>query len=170
LWDRIIEEGCNIALGTNPADCETIYYGISVQQPIVNFKSYRSGKTRFRVTTISVTVCLEKGRQIYHHYNRLRNHKWEGDPTISYLQFLDMLDDPITAIDKNSKIWSHTCKREGVPSKLGSEVVEHISSTLKKLIDDMPKFSSFLASSQKDGDVGFERDTSDSEGEEDGSG
>jgi len=47
------------------------------------------------------------------------------------------------------------------------------SNKIKKMIEELPTFSSFLESNQKDGDVAFEQDRSDSSEEEemqDGSG
>lgn len=52
--------------------------------------------------------------------------------------------------------------------------VKHINDRIKKMIKDLPAFSSFLEGHQKDGDVSFEQEEPDSEEEEmekqDGSG
>lgn len=191
LWDRIIEEACEIITNGQSdlcSDCAIGSRSYSVPEERVTGRIQQSWES---VHFTSVMVCAQKARQLHEHYDGLRSLHWiknrvvrsgspkyycyhrvsdepPESPKVSYLEFVRMLGDH-TAIDDSQRCLrsESSCKSDKGSAQ---RVVKYVNDTIKEKIEDMPKFSSFLDESQKDGDDGFEQDGLDSEEEpEDGS-
>ena len=116
----------------------------------------------------SIQYCKKEPRSIYKHYSFLRS--------LSYRDLVYDFDsdpDPL-AVSPSKPVVPYykffTMLREGT---LVVGTFTETSNKIKKMIEELPTFSSFLESNQKDGDVAFEQDRSDSSEEEemqDGSG
>ena len=136
------------------------------------------------IATLELGPRVGKEKAVCQHYGNLRNLQWnytyhglpiEGGgllltrieiPKIYYHQFLAILDKDTLSIDTDGRIVDDVSINDTPPLVAEEVSVKHINEQIKRKIEGLRTFSSFLENNQKDGDAAFEQDGLDSEEEE----